>query len=104
MINKPIIKIFTVALLIVAMVSCRKINQHVESIKLDKQEVDLAMGLTVTLTADLRPYNADDRRVIWTSSNENVATVSAIPESIVKGVVSGKSVGTAMITAATKLS
>jgi len=50
----------------------------------------------------VRPYTANDLTVIWTSSNTDVATVSAVPKNPVKGEVLGKSAGTATITATTK--
>ena len=50
---------------------------------------------TLTIKATVTPSNATNKAVTWTSSNENVATVS------VKGVVTAVSAGTATITATT---
>lgn len=50
---------------------------------------------TLTIKATVTPSNATNKAVIWTSSNENVATVSA------NGVVSAAGTGTATITATT---
>ena len=50
---------------------------------------------TLTIKATVTPSNATNKAVVWTSSNENVATVSA------KGVVTAVSAGTATITATT---
>lgn len=50
---------------------------------------------TLTIKATVTPSNATNKAVAWTSSNENVATVSA------KGVVTAVSAGTATITATT---
>lgn len=48
---------------------------HVESISLDKTELELTEGDTATLVATVLPENADNKNVIWTSSDESVATV-----------------------------
>ena len=50
---------------------------------------------TLTIQATVTPSNATNKAVVWTSSNENVATVSA------NGVVSAVGTGTATITATT---
>jgi uncharacterized protein YjdB len=50
---------------------------------------------TLTIKATVTPSNATNKAVVWTSSNENVATVSA------RGVVTAVSAGTATITATT---
>ena len=50
---------------------------------------------TLTIKATVTPSNATNKAVTWTSSNENVATVS------VRGVVTAVSAGTATITATT---
>lgn len=59
------------------------------SIKLDKTSETVAISGTVTLTATTVPADAV---VVWSSSDDNVASVSS-------GVVTGVSVGTAIITA-----
>jgi len=53
----------------------------------------LNAGATTTLTATVLPSNATNRTLTWSSSNNNVATVSAA------GVVTGVAAGTAVITA-----
>ena len=50
---------------------------------------------TLTIKATVTPSNATNKAVVWTSSDENVATVS------VRGVVTAVSAGTATITATT---
>ena len=64
----------------------------VTGITLDKSEVSVNAGNTVTLTATVTPDNATDKTVIWTSSDESVATVA-------DGVVTAVAVGEAIITA-----
>lgn len=63
-------------------------------ITLDKTEATVKIGETVALTATVEPENADDKTVVWTSSDELVATVDA------EGVVTAVAAGTATITAA----
>ena len=64
----------------------------VTSVTLDKTSALLKAGETVTLTATVKPDDATDKTVTWTTSNASVATVD-------NGVVTGKKIGTATITA-----
>ncbi len=64
----------------------------VESITLNKTEETVAVGKTVTLTATIKPDDATNKNVTWTSSNTSIATVSST------GVVTGKTAGTTTIT------
>ena len=64
------------------------------SVTLNQTEATLtAAGATVQLTATVLPENASNKSVTWSSSNENVATVSAT------GLVTAVANGTATITA-----
>ena len=65
---------------------------QVTSITLNRTSASLKAGETVTLTATVKPDDATDKTVTWSSSDATVATVS-------NGVVSAKKVGTATITA-----
>ena len=64
----------------------------VGSVKLDRTEVIVNKGKTVTLKAAVYPSTLEDKTVTWTSSNTAVATVSS------KGKVKGVKTGTATIT------
>lgn len=64
----------------------------VESIALDKTNLELAAGSTETLTATVAPANATNKAVSWSSSNAAIATVE-------NGVVTAVAEGTAIITA-----
>ena len=64
----------------------------VTSVTLDKTTASLKAGETVTLTATVKPDDATDKTVTWTTSDASVATVE-------NGVVTAKKVGTATITA-----
>ena len=62
------------------------------SVKLDKTALSLAVGETVQLTATVKPDDATDKNVAWTSSDESVAKVD-------NGKVTAVKSGKAMITA-----
>ena len=66
----------------------------VKSVSLDKHTalVEMETKTTMTLTATVKPDNATDKTVTWTSDNTDVATVA-------DGVITPVSVGTATITA-----
>ena len=70
----------------------------VTDIILNYTELTLMVGEKITLTAQVLPENADDKYVTWSSSNTAVATVAQL----FARVVTAKSPGTAIITAATK--
>ena len=67
----------------------------VESVSLEKTDLVFNVGETVTLSASVLPSNAANKAVTWSSSNESIATVSS------KGVVTGLSLGSAVITVTT---
>ena len=66
----------------------------VASVVLDQAELTLTVEETATLVATVLPEDATDKSVTWTSDNEEVATV-------VDGVVTAVSAGTATITVTT---
>jgi len=63
-------------------------------VELNKTALSITEGKTETLTATVLPADATNKNVTWKSSNTNVA-------SVINGVVTAKSVGTATITATT---
>ena len=65
----------------------------VESITLDKSSLELTEGETATLTATVKPDNATNKTVTWTSSSSSIATVDQ------NGKITAVSEGTATITA-----
>lgn len=69
---------------------------YVESLELSAYTVEIDNGESTDLDAYVTPDNATEGSVIWTTSNADVLTVSE------NGVIEGKSVGTAVITATTK--
>ena len=73
-----------------------KIAVPVKGISIEQKEVEIKEGENAKLTATITPSNAYDKSITWASSNESIATVSA------NGTVTGKSEGTATITAVTK--
>lgn len=65
----------------------------VKKVKLNAKTVNLAVGGKKTLKATVTPKKNTSSKIAWSSSKKKVATVSS------KGVVKGKSEGTAKITA-----
>ena len=66
-----------------------------ESITLNMDKAELVEGTATQLTATVTPDNATDKSVIWSSSDEAVATVNA------NGLVTAVAAGSATITATT---
>ena len=65
----------------------------VTGVTLNKTALTLNIGASETLTATVKPDDATNKALTWTSSDETVATVDAT------GKVTGKKIGTATITA-----
>ena len=63
-------------------------------VTLNRRSVSVMKDRTITLTATVEPANAANENVIWSSSDESVATVS-------DGIVTGVTPGKAKITATT---
>ncbi|WP_170863207.1 Ig-like domain-containing protein, partial [Pseudozobellia thermophila] len=76
-------------------ITVNAVSVPVTGIVVEPPTVNLTVGETVELTADVEPVNADDPSVTWTSSDTSIATVSDT------GEVSAVSPGTATITATT---
>jgi len=64
-------------------------------VTLDRSVLNLRVGSTFQLAAAVEPFNADDQRIIWSSSDTSVATVD------MRGLVTVVGPGTATITART---
>lgn len=64
----------------------------VSSVTLDKNSASVYVGGQLTLTATVKPTNATNKNITWSSSNTNYATVQ-------DGIVTGVAKGTATITA-----
>lgn len=69
---------------------------HVDGVYLDKSSVDVPEGGTVQLTATVTPEDAENKNVTWSSSDENVVTVSNT------GLVTAVANGSATITVKTE--
>lgn len=70
-----------------------KVILHVSSISLDKTTLSLKVGETDRLQATISPDNADNKKVNWSSSNEQLATVD------VEGNIQALKAGEVWITA-----
>lgn len=64
----------------------------VVSIELDRTEAVVYVGSTLTLSATVKPDDASDKTVVWTSSDKGIASVE-------DGKVAGINIGTVTITA-----
>lgn len=73
-----------------------KENTPVTGITLNKSKISVYCMGSQTLTATVTPKDATDKVLVWTSSDEAIATVSAV------GTVTGVAPGTAVITAAAR--
>ena len=69
---------------------------HIESISLDKNELDLGIGESSKLSAAINPANASNKKITWTSDNSGIAEVDQ------DGNVTGKADGNAVITVTTE--
>ena len=74
-------------------VTVKKNVVAVESITLDKSSLELTEGETATIIATVKPDNATNKTVTWSSSNASVASVDA------NGTVTAVAEGSATITA-----
>ncbi len=70
-------------------------TKAVSSVTLNKKSATLLTGKTITLKASIKPSDATDKTLTWSSSNKKIATVNK------KGVVKGLKKGTVTITATT---
>lgn len=76
-------------------ISGTKINIDVTGVSLNKKNLSLTKNSDYTLIATIIPSDATNKKLIWKSDKEDVATVE-------NGKVTAKSVGTATITVATE--
>ena len=67
----------------------------VTGVQMSSSTLNLTTGSTATLVATVRPTNAANKSVTWSSSNSNVASVNS------SGTVTGIAAGTATITVTT---
>ena len=93
---KPKFYIFFAAMLLLATLAttCNKPTK-VTDVTLSSSQLILYMNKTATLIATVHPIDAANKAVIWTSSNNNVATVE-------NGKITAIKQGTAIITVTTE--
>lgn len=73
---------------------------HVTAMTIDKDTVSLPVGKKDTLTARILPTEALNKKVTWTSTNPSFAAVERLTDTT--AVVTGKTVGVAMIVGETE--
>ena len=73
---------------------------HVTAMTIDKDTVSLPVGKKDTLTARILPAEALNKKVTWTSTNPSFAAVERLTDTT--AVVTGKTVGVAMIVGETE--
>lgn len=76
--------------------SCQKDDIKLESIAFSKTATVIEVGSTETLSVIYTPFDASNKELTWSSSDNNVATVSE------DGVVTAVAIGSAVITAISK--
>lgn len=72
-----------------------EVYQKIESLTLDKSNVELYVGDTSHVTATITPEEATYKEITWTSSNNSIVSVE-------NGLITAKDTGEAIITATTK--
>ena len=68
----------------------------VTKLTLSQSSAEVSVGKTLTLTCTIEPSNATNKELVWSSSDETIATVDA------QGVVTGVKAGTVTISVASK--
>ena len=71
------------------------VTQDVTSIVFRQTDATVATGRSIRVYVDVFPNNANNRRVVWTSSDETIATVR-------EGTITGRKAGTCVITCASE--
>ena len=69
---------------------------HAEGISLDQNSITVNKNTSVKLTPEITPANASNQMVVWTSANENIASVDE------QGNVTGRANGTTVVTVTTE--
>ena len=90
----------TPGLVTIASNSGLTVKIHVTAMTIDKDTVSLPVGKKDTLTARILPAEALNKKVTWTSTNPSFAAVERLTDTT--AVVTGKTVGVAMIVGETE--
>ena len=89
------IAVLLISTALAALASCKKedtvpANIPVTGVELDITELELEIGKTATLTANVLPEDATDKNVIWSSSAPE--TVSVDENGMIEGIAAGNAV------------
>ncbi len=90
------LNLFAALAAILALVSCQKKEEEsvtLNSVTLTPSEISITEGDSQSISVSVDPENYTYETIAWKSSDENIASVSS------EGVVTGKGVGSATITA-----
>ena len=84
-----------IVLALIGLVSCEEEEQEIiaSRITLGEASVDIPVGQTIHLTVTVYPENVTDKTIVWSSSDESVATIN-------DGILKTLKVGQTIITAA----
>ncbi len=90
-------KLLSISSLLIAglmfLTSCEDKDVKVESIAFNKTTTSIELGATEKLEVVFTPVDATNKKLVWSSSNEAVATVNA------EGTITAVALGTSVITA-----
>ncbi len=89
---KSIWELMAIVAIFTGLAACKKAPVSVQSISLDKSEIELGVGNSTVLVATVLPDNADDKTVVWSIADPSIVTVS-------NGTVTAVKVGETKITA-----
>lgn len=89
------IAVLLISTALAALASCKKedtvpANIPVTGVELDITELELEIGKTATLTANVLPEDATDKNVIWSSSA--LETVSVDENGMIEGIAAGNAI------------
>lgn len=102
--NMKNIRLFLVAILSLCLfAACEKNNEDgvvdnqvpVEGVTLDHTSLEMMEGEVAVLVAEVQPENADNKNVVWTSSDDDIATVD-------NGTVTAVSAGECVVSVITE--
>lgn len=74
---------------------CSCFNTEIQSISLSESNLEITAGDTRSINVSVEPAEAEAKKITWTTSDNNIATVE-------NGIIKGKSAGNAVVTVQTE--